>query len=52
MKDKVYPFFANICYKAYQDVDIIEVWTEISHQEKNPGIIESVCFRLLADTSM
>ena len=29
MKDKVYPFFANICYKAYQDVDIIEVWTEI-----------------------
>ena len=39
MKDKVYPFFANICYKAYQDVDIIEVWTEISHQEKNPVLL-------------
>ena len=39
MKDKVDPFFANICYKAYQDVDIIEVWTEISHQEKNPVLL-------------
>lgn len=39
MKDKVYPFFANICYKAYQDVDIIEVWTEISHQEKDPVLL-------------
>lgn len=40
MKDKVYPFFANICYKAYQDVDIIEVWTEISHQEKNSVLLD------------
>lgn len=39
MKDKVYPFFANICYKAYQDVDIIEVWTEISHQENNSVLL-------------
>ena len=34
MKDKIYPFFTDICYKAYQDVDIIEIWTEITHQEK------------------
>lgn len=42
MKDKVYPFFANICYKAYQDVDIIEVWTEISHQEKNSVLLDQI----------
>lgn len=36
LKDKVYPFFVDIYYKAYQDVDIIETWTEISHNEKKP----------------
>ena len=34
MKDKVYPFYVNVCYRACQDADIIETWTEISHQEK------------------
>lgn len=34
LKDKVYPFYIDVCYKAYQDVDMIETWTEISHQEK------------------
>ena len=34
LKDKVYPFYVKVCYKAYQDVDIIETWTELSHQEK------------------
>lgn len=34
LKDKVYPFYVKVCYKAYQDVDIIETWTEISHKEK------------------
>ena len=34
LKDKVYPFYVNICYKAYKKVDIIESWTEISHDEK------------------
>ena len=34
MKDKVYPFYINVCYKAYQDADIIETWTEFSHKEK------------------
>ena len=36
LKDKVYPFFVDIYYKAYQDVDIIETWTEIRHNEKKP----------------
>ena len=34
MKDKVYPFYVDVCYKTYQDADIIETWTEISHNEK------------------
>lgn len=34
MRDKVYPFSVNVCYKAYREVDVIETWTEISHQEK------------------
>ena len=37
LKDKVYPFSVKVYYKAYQDVDIIETWTEISHKEK--GIV-------------
>lgn len=39
LKDKVYPFYVNICYKAYQDADVIETWTEISHQEKKPVVL-------------
>ncbi len=34
MKDKVYPFYIDVCYKAWQDADIIETWTEIRHTEK------------------
>ena len=36
MKDTVYPFYVTVCYRAYQDVDIIETWTEIENQEKKP----------------
>lgn len=39
LKDKVYPFYVNVCYKAYQDADVIETWTEISHQEKKPVVL-------------
>lgn len=39
LKDKVYPFYVNVCYKAYQDADVIEAWTEISHQEKKPVVL-------------
>ncbi|MCD8044662.1 MAG: alpha-galactosidase [Tannerellaceae bacterium] len=39
MKDKIYPFHLNLCYKAYQDADIIETWTQISHQEKTPVLL-------------
>ena len=39
LKDKVYPFFVNVCYRAWQDADVIESWTEISHQEKTPVVL-------------
>ncbi len=34
LQDKLLPVTVKLCYKAYQDVDIIETWTEISHCEK------------------
>ena len=34
MKDKLLPVTVRLFYKAYEQVDIIETWTEISHQEK------------------
>lgn len=35
-RDKVYPFYVTICYKAYSDCDVLETWTEIKHTEKKP----------------
>ncbi len=34
MSDKLKPFTVKVCYKAYNNVDIIETWTEIVHREK------------------
>ena len=39
LKDKVYPFYVKMCYRAYQDVDMIEIWSEISHQEKKAVLL-------------
>lgn len=36
MKDTAYPFYVNICYRAYNDVDMIEMWTEIENRERKP----------------
>jgi len=36
MQDKVYPFTVKLCYRAYNDVDIIEAWTEITNNERKP----------------
>lgn len=36
LKDTVYPFYVTICWRAYQDVDMIETWTEIENLEKKP----------------
>lgn len=34
MRDKVYPLTVKLCYRAYNDADIIEVWTEITNSER------------------
>ena len=34
LKDRVQPFYVDVCYKAYQTVDMIETWTEIRNDEK------------------
>ncbi len=34
LKDAFYPFEIKLCFNAYTDNNIIEQWTEISHQEK------------------
>lgn len=39
LKDNVYPFYVDVYYKAYTDVDMIETWTEISHSEKKPVLL-------------
>lgn len=39
LKDKVYPFEVKVCFRSYQDVDMIETWTEISSGEKKPVLL-------------
>ena len=34
LKGRVYPFYVTVCYRAFNDVDIIEMWTEIKNGEK------------------
>src|SRR5574344_726243 len=34
MTDKKYPVTIKVFYKAYDNLDMIETWTEISHKEK------------------
>lgn len=34
MKDKKLPVTVRVCYKAWQNVDMIETWTEIANGEK------------------
>ena len=36
MKDPVYPISVDVFYKAYQDEDMIETWTEIKNGENKP----------------
>ena len=36
LKDTVYPIAVDLCYKGYQDVDMIETWTEIKNGEAKP----------------
>ena len=35
LKDRQYPFYVTVCYRAFNDVDIIEMWTEIQNGERS-----------------
>lgn len=35
LKDAVYPFYVDLYFKAWQNEDVIEQWTEIRHTEKS-----------------
>jgi len=39
MKDRVYPFRVKVFYKSYPSADMIETWTEISHEEASPVVL-------------
>lgn len=36
LRDTVYPLAVKVCYRACQDVDMIETWTEITNLGKKP----------------
>lgn len=40
MKDKLMPVTVKVYYKAYKNVDVIETWTEIVHQEKKAILLK------------
>lgn len=40
LKDRVYPFTVKLYYKAYNDIDMIETWSEISHTEKKTVVLK------------
>lgn len=39
LKDPVYAFQVALCYKAWKQENVIEQWTEISHAEKGPVLL-------------
>ena len=46
LKDPVYPTSVALCYKAYEDEDMIETWTEITNGEAKPVTLSqfaSIC---------
>lgn len=40
LKDKAYPFQVKLFYKAYNQIDMIETWSEISHTEKKDVVLK------------
>lgn len=38
-KDKLQPFYVNLCYRTYDASDVIEAWTEMRHQEKKDAVL-------------
>ena len=40
LKDRVYPFSVEVCYKVHEDAEMIETWTEILNSGKKPVVLE------------
>jgi alpha-galactosidase len=36
LKDPAYPFFVDLCFRAFAAQDVIQTWTEIHHREAGP----------------
>ena len=36
LKDTIYPFHVDVCYRAWNDSEMIETWTEIRNLERKP----------------
>lgn len=39
-KDKCYDFKVDVCYRAFQNSDVIETWSEITNNEKKPVVLQ------------
>jgi alpha-galactosidase len=39
LRDPAYPFFVTLNFRAYQAEDVIEQWSEISHDEPSPIVL-------------
>ncbi len=52
LRDKVYPFSVDLCWKAYSDVDLIEAWSVIRNTGKEPVTLlrfDSACLPIRRD---
>jgi len=47
LKDPQYPVEVTLYYKAYYNENVIEQWSEIQHQEKNPVMLYNYASSLL-----
>lgn len=43
LRDDVYPVEVKLYYDAFSDANIIKAWTEISHREKRPVLLQDFC---------
>ena len=47
LKDPMYPVDVTLHYKSFYNEDVIEQWTEIQHQEKNPVMLYNYASSML-----
>ncbi|MBN1986535.1 MAG: alpha-galactosidase [Prolixibacteraceae bacterium] len=47
LKDDVYPVEVTLFFKAFQKEDVIETWTEIRHNEKEPVVLSNFASSML-----